>query len=268
MFADFTPPLQKKKALIVTTETNPLLSIKSSTLPQRKRDRCGASWEWKSSGGGATASCTSAAPNEQKDWDITPRSCETDSHMRIIKLDVVVWGWFTRAFFCILRVGRGAEFTAWICGPVVSNSICVAEYQRVPPLPLFCLAWEAVRCLSRLSAHDSPDRLVFSLSVPAGSGWRGHLWGPRGHVLGHAAHQDPIIKSAWAEKQWSNHQKSKEVQSVFYNGLIPCGAESCFPACSASRDQKQNLLQDENMLQIKQPEKPTCLRKIESGKAS
>lgn len=154
---------------------------------------------------------------------------------------------------------------------MVSSSICVAEYQRVPPLPLFCLGREAVRCLSRLSAHHSPDSLVFNVwacrYLPGRAGVA-TCGGPRGPVLEPAAHQDSIIKSVWAEERRGSHQKSKEVQSVFYNGLILRGAESFFPACSASRDQKQNSLQDENMLQIKQPENPTCLRKIESGKAS
>lgn len=56
-------------------------------------------------------------------------------------------------------------------------------------------------------------------------------------------------------------QQSKEAPSVlplfFSQQLNPVWSGELFPACSASRDQSVESLQESNMLQIKQPEKST-----------
>lgn len=92
-------------------------------------------------------------------------------------------GWFTLVFFSILRVGRGAEFTAWIWGSAVSKSICVGEYQRVAPLPLSARVKKPsdVCHASQLTLLQTGTDWLFSVSqhLP-GHGW--HLSGPRGHA--------------------------------------------------------------------------------------
>lgn len=106
---------------------------------------------------------------------------------------------------------RSSTSSALVVGPNLRPGFVVLWYQTPSVLLnikefllfLFCLGKEAVRCLSRLSARDSTDRPVLGVwacRYLRGGAGVATCGGSRGHVLERAAHQDSIIKSAWAEE--------------------------------------------------------------------